>query len=321
MKYAFHQGGVAFGQSRHEDKIDGAAKGKIYSVGSLETHKKVLGPLLDYAKEHYDLKRLVDLKPKMVRSYLERMQQDGASVKTLQTIRTAVLMLEHCVVKAFGCANRVFFPRDFKINSFKPEDTTKIKRHSPVSADIMRAWLYQYKGIRAGLAIEVIRSCGLRSGEAATFKVGHIHLAGLSKKDLERLRPECKNEADYTFYKKIGEGPCLMLEGKESGTKGGRWRVVPVPLHLVGKLGPYIKNKSPDEKVFPVHQRTIERWEEAARTATGSDGKGCHGLRRTMCIEYLDTEVKNGQRIDEVIINCSRILGHSRQETLAWYIH
>lgn len=309
-----------FGESRYEHKLAGTAGQFIFSHQSLETHRGALHPLVQFCRDQFGLRKIVDLKPAMVRAYMDHKRAEGCSVKTLEGIRTALQKLERGVQVAYGVSERRFFPRDYKLEAFRPEDTTKIRLHTPEKAQEMVAWARENIHAKAAFGLSIAKEMGLRSGEIAALRCCSVRLNGLTPKDLKELNETGLRERDRAEYAKIGRGPCVYLHGSLDGAKNGRHRVVSIPAHLVPAFRQAIQGReNSQERLLDVSQRTVQSWENKARTATGSTGKGVHGLRRAYVVQTIRAGLARGIPFEELVRRLSLELGHSRAQIIAWY--
>lgn len=312
-----------FGESRHLAKQEGIAEKYIYSTASLNKYKSSLAPALDFISKEFGITRINDIKPKMIRAFIEKRQLEGAAVKTLKGYVTAFHKLEHAAPVAFGSSPRRFVPRDLELGTYMPGTTgvTKAFPQQELSKMIEQAY---FKNFKQGLAIETMAKLGLRSREMAMLRVESIKLNGLSQMDLKQLKTLCSNAEDLKIYQAAGKGPCVFLRPQD-GPKGGRARVVPIPADLVPKFEQLIREKSGSEPAFGAAQRTIQSWVAKAQERAGSavqEGKGCHGLRKSYAREFMNSYlIKNGsENVDGALRELTAFMGHSRTEILRYYL-
>ena len=82
----------AWGESRHDAKVDGTARSKIFSYDTYTAYWKVNKAFVKWCREEYRLKKLEDCQ-QYVDTYLKKLQEEGKSGWTLGQARASLRKL------------------------------------------------------------------------------------------------------------------------------------------------------------------------------------------------------------------------------------
>ena len=161
---------LALGESRHECKINGTDKDKIFSINTIEQYRRVGDYFADYVISQNPSVRGLRQAEKYIDGFLQHLKDDGKSAWTQQCYRSAL-------TKIYG------------------EDKSTVELDSKRRADIKRS-RYDTESAR--------HFSEARNAELANF----CQHTGLRRSELERLTPDQlhQNKEGNYFLRVTGKG-------------------------------------------------------------------------------------------------------------------
>lgn len=291
---------VAYGESKRSYMHGHAGDTgyKIYSYNyrqDLDTLARSLGA---YIKAAYPGCKMVrDIRPEMLQGYLDdKAYTSGATVQKV---------VSHLHKLDAVCQHRYGGDGWHSDQMTAPETVQDDKQRDHVATDAEYKALYadmRAHKSEAWKALPLSRYAGLRVSECAAVKVGRLDPTG-------------------------GRYGCgtLTLQGKEDGTKGGRWRTVDI-MSLEGRKALQEAFDGHKDGDYAIRQKNGQRLQSDSINTQlkrsvircGLDVQawrqcGCHALRKAFAQECYDAVRSAGGSKKEAIAYANKQLGHGRQ--------
>jgi len=239
----------AIGESRHQAKK--RSKGKTKNIHGGKTMKQYISHSITFARwarEHYQIKHLADLREYMGAHYLTDLIIEGKAPSTLKTYRSALRKLQRGIMVKFGYHVRIV-PDNFKLPSM--DINKRINRCAYSQEEVLRI-------LTAAIQIDQLKGMALQ----VTYRFGlRVHeLVQLRSVDLE-----------------TNAGQLKIFRGK-----GGLTRWVPIRTADDARLLQKVKDgKAKMDLIFPFSVRAMQYFMEKACDAAGIEVHHLHNLRHS----------------------------------------
>jgi len=254
---------------------------KTFSWGAERRYKQVACQFAAWAKRHYGIKQVRDIRTDMVKQYFDERHKAGLSPRTLATDVTALRRLGMYAAAAKWVEHN-FVPEELSV----PHGSNPRFSYAPAHAEAIITHVEQ----RNPLAANVLRiqlSAGLRVHEAVTLRV------------------------DMTDF----ERGTVCVRGK-----GGRIRTVELrDKSVLARLDtsrrfPLLRGREDRWK------QTIQHLVRQACEELGIEPGGTHSLRATAAQNMYDEEMDSGVDEGAVRQTVAKFLGHNRTDVTKSYV-
>jgi|GEM_PF-3111858 len=185
----------------------------IWSNATFERYKKSCRTFLKYCYEHYGTKRLRDVKPRMVGSYIEYLLEKGCSAKTVSTYVSSLRKMAESSVKT-GLKSHTHLVND------------KHRGMIPVARKADRR-----RGSKGGVGYSVREAQIIIKQAEKHFSLYEQILLEIFAYSLPRLDEALKISFDQIDY----ENKCIVMT-KKNQNKNNRPRRIPLPDFTIEKL-------------------------------------------------------------------------------------
>lgn len=211
-----------------------------------------------WVRSEYGIKHLHQLSEEHYKSYLKYLEQRGISAGHRRNVETSLRLLQEGLNKRserFGKEKVQFTPKKRITPSIKRGEGARNRSYT--NQEIKALEKYISPSVRDSVAL--MRNLGLRVEESTLVRVEHFDLRA---------------------------GKMIIPEG-ETVTKGGRFRVVPIPEHFKSHLEKMLDGKQPHERLVNVTEKTVRNGVNVGFKKAGIEqkGRGCHGFRHTYARE------------------------------------
>ncbi|NRD77378.1 site-specific integrase [Bacillus sp. BRMEA1] len=250
------------GQSKKD-----ARKNKNAGIHSIKQIKETLSAAQNFGKwvrDHFGVLSIYELKEEHYTAYMEHLKELGRSIGHQQNVETALGHLQKAMnirSKRLGYEAAMFVP-DKRITNWRELKKAEDRSYSQQEFESLLPFLSA--NVRDAVLLE--RFIGLRVREACYVLVHHF-----------KLQP------DGTYK--------LKISSEEAGgiTKGGRYRITPVPTHFTYEIKRLLKEKSPNDRMIPIEPSTVRKGVNRAckRAGIEQEGRGTHGFRHLYCRDRL----------------------------------
>lgn len=271
-------------QQERKTGKDGKWNHLIFAYSTYDTYRDRAIVFAKYVKKEYDVKKLNEVTPEMVKSYFEK--RSDLSSWTLQGDRSALVKLENALKNRNWLSNDtelVPSAEELNIPERKLEDRIKDGVYTDLELDSIE------QEVSAGVAkyIKFVRGTGARIKGASTIEV----------KDVD-----------------FKEGDLVLTE------KGGHTRTIPVSKDFQDWLKGLMKGKVPNEKILPVMtDRNVQKQINQARQKLDIKTSGIHRMRATFARSMYNELRKRGYEPAEAKKAVSEHLGHHRVGVVRFY--
>lgn len=186
--------------------------------------------------------------------YIKFKKDEGVLNGHLINIETALRHLDKGMNKVSESLDRkpvIWIPKTRMISSVKREDP---RDRSYTNEEIQTILLHCSKNVQLGILLAL--NLGLRAKEVIYLKVDHVDLARF----------------EIVFTEQSAKGV----------TKGGRYRIIPIPPSFIEILASLVKDKNEDDYVLGLkNQSSLRDGLSRACRKAGLVSKGMHGFRHT----------------------------------------
>lgn len=251
------------GQSKKEARSKNETG--IHSIKQINETLSVSQNFVKWVKQYCHIQSLFSLTEAHYLAYLEHLKGSGRSTGHRRNVETALKHLQKGM-KALSLARSlepVIFVPEKRVTDWR--ELTKPKNRSYSHDEYERMLPFFSKSVKK--AVKLMRNMGLRVRESCNIRVRHFHPTHIGGWELK-----------------------IPADEASGITKGGRYRVTPVPKHFEQELLEMIHGKAPEDKVISVKPATIRKKVNVACKKANiiQDRRGTHGFRHLYCRERLN---------------------------------
>lgn len=281
------------GHSKREARHQGQRG--IHSQKQWEHTLSASQNFVKWCRQEKGVQSLSELSTEHYIAYLNHLEKENRSVGHRRNVETAIRLLNEGIQLYFKQIKKD--PPQF-VPEKRMTDWRELKkpRNRSYSFEEYEAIL-KHASTEAGKAIKLMWNLGLRIKEAANIRGHH-------------------------FSESEGKMMVLIQSGEASGiTKGGRFRITPVPDHFKEDLKEILANRKAEETVVAVKYETIRHavYQACKKAEIEQDGRGCHGFRHAYVRNRLVEELKKAGIFEEAQEMLNRIFENRDQDKLSDY--
>lgn len=236
----------------------------IHSIKQIKETLSVSQNFVKWVRNEFRVTSIYNLNENHYRAYMDHMKGLGRSAGHRQNVETALRHLQKGMdirSERLGYDLIQFVP---KIRVTDWRELKKAENRSYSQDEFERILLYLSANVRDAVLLQ--RHLGLRVREACNILVKHFLLL-----------------SDGTYQ--------LNIPGEEAAgiTKGGRYRITPVPEQFMVEIQRLLKDKAPYEQLIPIEVATVRIGVNRAckKSKIEQRGRGTHGFRHLYCRDRL----------------------------------
>jgi len=245
-----------------------------HGIHSYKQMKETISVVMNFVKwlKTEKVKSIYNLTEREYKGYIQFKHDSDVLNGHLMNIETGLRHLEKGMAKVSEKLGRkpVKWTPEKRIISFKAREEPKDRSYTK---DEIEA-IISHCSHKVGIGITLSWKIGLRAKEVINLRVEHV--------DLER--------EELIFTEKTAKGV----------TKGGRYRLIPIPSDFVNVLTSIVTNKGIEELVLGLtNESTLRDGLSRACKKAGIKSRGIHGFRHTYARNRLN-DLLNEKGISEV---------------------
>jgi len=250
------------GMSKRSAKYKGESG--IHSIKQIQETLSASQNFAKWVRDQHEIKSLYLLTEEHYVAYMGHLKDLGRSAGHRQNVETALRHLQkgmNLKSQAFRKDEVIFVPEK-RVTDWR--ELKKAEDRSYSQEEYQSILPYLSENVRD--AVKLIRFMGLRVREACNVQVRHFIPAPAGG-----------------FQLRIPE------EEARGITKGGRYRITPVPDSFLEEIQRMLRGKATDETVISVKKETVRKGVNDAfkKVQIQQDGRGTHGFRHLYCRERL----------------------------------